>query len=638
MSVGSALWPSPLDAGAVAGGAVQLAEPLVGDTACHWLQGLPGEGGRVTIMRVTRGGPPRALLPAPWSVRSRVNEYGGGGYTLEPGGKLWFVNGGDQALCRWNEGKVERIFHAADLALGDLCWDAVHQRLLAVAEARTDRPRQSLVAVGRDGRLQELAAGADFYAAPRPSADGSRLAWLEWSHPDMPWDTTLLQCAEVEASGALRHVRRIAGQTGESLAQPEWSPAGALFVVSDREHGFWNLYQVTEAGLRAVRRSETECARPAFQFAQRMVAFPPEGGVLLAEAAQGFWQLVELSGNAGPKARLPELSDMASLHAGPAGTAVLGAGPATPATLYFRPRGETGFRAVATSLDLALNPGFVARPQALQFATTGDETAYGLYFPPAHPDHHADAPPPVRVRCHGGPTSASSSALDPKTLYWTSRGFGTLLLNYRGSTGFGRAYREALYKRWGVADAEDARAAAAELIGRGLADPDRLTISGSSAGGLTVLNALRGKGPFAAGASFYGVADLTGLAEATHRFEAHYGEQLIGAWPADRDVYEARSPLNHAGAIACPMIFFQGLDDPVVPPTQSERMANALAQNGLAVVLERFEGESHGFRRQETIARTLEAELAFYAYVLHLQTDESLPSLTFMRPRPGFVD
>ncbi|MDN5865716.1 MAG: prolyl oligopeptidase family serine peptidase, partial [Gammaproteobacteria bacterium] len=606
------LWPSPLDADTVAAGARMLAEPLVGEDACYWLQGVPEEGGRVTIMRAAPGEAPRALLPAPWSVRSRVNEYGGGAYALEPKGGLWFVNGDDQALCHCHGGKIERVFCDPNLALGDLCWDAVHPCLYAVAETRIDDPRQSLVALTGDGRIRTIAEGADFYAAPRPSPDGKRLIWLEWFNPDMPWDATLLRGADINASGAADNLRTIAGDKNESLAQPEWSPSGELFVVSDREGGFWNLHRVTDSGLHPVRKVKAECARPAFQFAQRMVAFTPEGGVLVGEAADGFWRLVELCGQDEPASPLNELSDLASLHAGPAGTAVLGGGPSTPTTLYFRPRGKNEFHAIATSLELPLDPGFISQPEALQFATERGDTAHGLYFAPAHPDHRCNTPPPVRVRCHGGPTSASSSALDPKTLYWTSRGFGVLLLNYRGSTGFGRAYREALYRLWGVADAQDARAVANELIARDLADPNRLTIAGSSAGGLTVLNALTGRSPYAAGASFYGVADLTGLAETTHRFEAHYGDKLIGLWPAERSIYEARSPLNHAEEIACPMIFFQGLDDPVVPPAQSERMASALANNGLEVVLDSFEGESHGFRRRETIARTLKAELAFY--------------------------
>lgn len=627
MSAPCRLWSSPLDADTVAAGARQLAEPLVGRDACYWLESLPGEGGRVTIMRAgADAGMARALLPAPYGVRSRVNEYGGGGYAPAPNGDVWFVNGADQALCRLHDGKIERRFQATGVALGDLAWDGAHERVLAVAENHA-AGRQSLVAVGGDGRLRELARGADFYAAPRPSPDGRRLVWLEWFNPQMPWDATVLRHAQMDASGALRGVRKIAGGRRESLAQPEWSPSGQLFVVSDREHGFWNLYLATENGLRAVRPTEAECARPAFQFAQRMVAFPPEGGTLVAEASGGLWRLVESPAGGEPEARLAALSDFASLHAGPAGTAVLGAGPTTPATLYFRPRGEHDFRAAARSLELPLAPGYLSRPETLEFPTSGGETAYGLYFPPAHPNHQRDAPPPVRVRCHGGPTAAASSALEPKNLFWTSRGFGVLFLNYRGSTGFGRAFREALYRRWGLADAEDACAAAGALIARGRADPARLTITGSSAGGLTVLNALRGESPYAAGASYYGVADLTGLVETTHRFEAHYGEQMIGPWPAERAVYEARSPRNHAGEIARPTIFFQGLDDPVVPPAQSESMARALAANGVAVTLETFEGESHGFRRGGTIARTLGAELAFYVHALGLETAETLPRI-----------
>jgi dipeptidyl aminopeptidase/acylaminoacyl peptidase len=630
MSNPYALWPSSLNPETVAAGARMLAEPRVGGDALYWLAGLPEEGGRATIMCKRDGQSPQSLLASPYNGRSCVNEYGGGAYTVTPAGEVWFVNGDDQALCRLRGESIERVFQADDFALGDLVWDATHERIVGVGEATGDAPRQMLVAIDAGARLQTLAEGADFYAAPRLSPDGQRLVWLEWSNPDMPWDATRLIGAEVRAEGTLHNMRHLAGESEESLAQPEWGPRGNLFVVSDRTDGFWNLHRVTESGLRAVHRSDAECARPAFQFAQNMVAFQPGGGFILAEAAQGVWRVIESREEATPEPVLPALTDIACLDAGPAGTAVLGAGPATPLTLYFRPAGASTFETVASSLELTLDPGFVSEPRTLEFQTGDGERAYGLYFPPAHPDRHAETPPPVRVRCHGGPTAAASSALDPKTLYWTSRGWGFLQLNYRGSTGFGRAFRKALYGRWGEADAEDARAAAWELVARGLADPERLTIAGSSAGGLTVLNALVGESPYAAGASLYGVADLTGLVDTTHRFEAHYGDTMIAPWPAGRATYEARSPLNHAAEIARPVIFFQGLDDKVVPPAQSEHMAHALAKNELPVVLETFAGESHGFKKADTIARTLAAELAFHAHILQLEPAETLPELTYL--------
>ncbi|MGH8273607.1 MAG: prolyl oligopeptidase family serine peptidase, partial [Gammaproteobacteria bacterium] len=544
------------------------------------------------------------------------------------------VNGKDQALCRVRNGAVARVFRVDGLALGDLAWDAIRERVLAVAEDR-GAGTQALVAIGTDGCLETLASGADFYAAPRLSPDGSRLAWLEWSMPGMPWDATRLILAQVSATGKIHDARCVAGGVGESLAQPEWSPEGVLHVVSDCADGFWNLHRVCDAGLVPLRRVHAECARPAFVFAQRMYAFTPEGGLVLAEAADGLWRCLEGRREGGEFTRLlGAQTEVAGLHAGAAGTAVLAGGPATPLTLFVRPRGAAEFHAAATSLDLTLDPDFVTRPEPLRFTTDNGGEALGLYFPPAHPHERLAGPPPVRVRCHGGPTAAAASALDPKTLYWTSRGFAVLELNYRGSTGYGRAYREALYGKWGVADAEDACTAARALAARGLADPARMTIAGSSAGGLTVLNALVGTSPYAAGASYYGVADLTGLAETTHRFESHYGEQLVGPWPAARAIYEARSPLHRVAEIACPVIFFQGLDDPVVPPAQSEDMARALAARGITVALETFPGERHGFRRLETVARTLTAELAFYAHGLDLVPNENLPELDYLPPFP----
>ncbi len=626
------LWASPLGAETVAVGACRLAEPWVGENAFYWLQSLSAEGGRATVMTAAHDAASLALIPAPYSVRSRVNEYGGGAWTMAAD-TLWFVNDADQGLYRIEGARVARIFQSDGLALGDLAWDATHGRLLAVAEDTRESGAsvQRIVAIRPDGTLAVLAAGADFYAAPRAAPDGSRVVWLEWSEPDMPWDASRLICADLTAQGACARVRHLAGGPGESLAQPEWSPAGDLYIASDRDGGFWNLHRMGENDLVPVRRVAAECARPAFVFAQRMYAFTPASGLILAEAAAGLWRCMEgrLDGE-GLAPRLPDMTEVAGLHAGGAGTAVLAGGAATPLTLFVRPRGETSFRALATSLDLAFDPGFVSRPEPLSFAGADGAKTHALFFPPRHPAHRAADPVPVRVRCHGGPTSAASSALEPKTLFWTSRGFGALELNYRGSTGYGRGYREALYGQWGIADTEDACAVARGLVTRGLADPVRLAIAGGSAGGFTVLNALTGNSPYAAGASHYGVADLTALAETTHRFEAHYGERLIGPWPAARAIYEARSPLNRTREINRPVIFFQGLDDPVVPPAQSERMARALAARGLPVVLETFAGERHGFRRPAVIARVLAAELAFYQRVLDLSSPESLPELDWL--------
>ncbi len=628
------LWTSPFSPTDVAGGASSLGEPRVGGTAFYWLQSVPAEEGRMTVMRLEPGGTPRSVVPEGYSVRSRVNEYGGGAWTLA-GGEVWFVNDSDQGLFRTGPGGVEKVFHAAGLALADLEWDARRRRVYAVAEEDGARARQGIVSIGEDGCLGWLAEGADFYAAPRLSPDGKRLVWLEWSEPDMPWDSTRLMHMSLGESGSPGDPVQLAGGTGESLAQPEWSARGELHVASDREGGYWNLYRLTDAGLIPVRRARAECARPAFVFAQRLYALTGDGGWVLAEVEDGLWRCLEApASGASPQPLLPGLTDIQGVASGPAGTMIVGGGPDSASAVFVRLRGESDFRPVARSLELELDPGFVSRPQPLHFATRDGATAHALYFPPAHPEHQYAGPVPIRVRCHGGPTSAASSALEPKTLYWTSRGFGVVELNYRGSTGYGREYREALYGQWGVADVADARSLARALLEQELAESGRLVIAGGSAGGLTVLGALAGKSDYAAGASFYGVADLTALTEATLRFEAHYGEKLVGPWPQARAVYEQRSPINHAERIECPVIFFQGLDDPVVPPPQSERMARVLASRGLPVVLETFAGERHGFRRPETVARTLAAELAFHCRLLELEAAEALTGLDWLENAP----
>lgn len=629
-----ALWPSPLTPRRVAAGACRLAEPRVGAGDVHWLQSRPEEGGRVTVMRLVPGGTPTPLVAAPYSVRSRVNEYGGGAYAVGADG-VWFVNDEDQALYRVVGGRLERVFVQADLALGDLEWDRVRRRVLAVAEAGA-AGRQRLIAIAGDGSVQTLAEGADFYAAPRVSPDGTRLAWLEWSEPEMPWDATRLVQGRIAPSGAVGDVHRLAGGRSESLCQPEWSPQGVLHVASDGATGFWNLCRVGAAGLAPVRRTAAECARPAFVFAQRLYAFTADGGVLLAEAAAGLWRCLEgATDGRRMRRRMPLLTEIAALAAGPAGAALVAGGAAEPLGVYVRWHGDRRFRRVATSLEFTLDPGYVSRPEPIALAGGADTGGHALYFPPAHPERTAPALPPLRLHCHGGPTAAASSALDPKTLYWTSRGFAVAELNYRGSSGYGRAYREALYGQWGVADVADACAAARRLAAAARCDPARMIVTGSSAGGFTALHALRGASPFACGAISYGVADLAGLAATPLRFEAHYGEKLVGPWPAARAVYAARSPLNRAHEIDRPVIFFQGADDPVVPPAQSERMVSALAGRGIPVAYELFPGERHGFRRPATIARTLAAELAFQAYALKLSSPEALTGIRwFAAKRP----
>jgi len=617
------LWTSPLGPERVAAGALLLAEPLAGRDAVYWLQSRPAENGRVTVMRLARGGTAEPVVPAPWSVRSRVNEYGGGAWTLG-GPDVWFVNDSDQALCRAGPQGVETVPVPIDAAFGDLEWDGFRHRILAVAEDRGSG-RQRILAVQPDGTCQALAEGADFYAAPRLSPDGRTVVWLEWSEPDMPWDATRLMAGRLNREGRVRDARCVAGGQGESLCQPEWSPDGDLYVASDRDNGFWNLCRSGPEGLEPVRRADAECARPAFVFAQRLYAFTAAGGVLLAEASDGLWRCREGARDGSRmQPRLAALSEIAGLHAGAAGAVVIGGGGAEPLGVHVRWRGEADFRTVATSLDLDLDPGFASRPEPFEFESAEKARARALYFPPAHPRETPAGAPPLRLRCHGGPTAAASSALDPKTLYWTSRGFAVVLLNYRGSTGYGRGYREALYRRWGIADVEDALGAARALAAAGRCDPARMVVAGNSAGGFTALHALRGDTPFAAGAVAYGVADLTALANAPMRFEAHYGEKLVGPWPSARATYEARSPLHHAGEIGRPAIFFQGTEDPVVPPEQSESMVAALAARGVRVAYEVFPGERHGFRRPASVARTLAAELAFHAEVLGLRSDEAL--------------
>ncbi|HSI60566.1 MAG TPA: prolyl oligopeptidase family serine peptidase [Ideonella sp.] len=610
-------WPSPISAQRIAAGGKPLYAPRLDGGQLYWLEGLAAEGGRLVVMKAGSAHP---LSPAGSNVRSRVHEYGGGAYIVA-GGTLYFSNFVDNLVYAQPEGQAARpLTQDPAQRHADFELDAARQRLLAVREDHSvagAEARNTLVALPLGGGpAQALAAGFDFYAAPRLSPDGSQLAWLCWRHPQMPWNGTELWLAQVAPDGSLAQPHRVAGGPTESLCQPMWSPAGQLYVVSDRSD-WWNLYRVEGGELQPVCPMEAEFGEPQWVFGQAMYGFAGEHEVIATCIVQGLSRLgrVDLRSGAWSEIATPYTS-FDDLVVGPGFFAALAGSPRLPQQLVRFDSAGSGHQVLASSIAELPEAGYLSSPTRLSYPSGGRQS-HAFYYPPANASCQAPAGelPPLLVIGHGGPTGLSTTTLRLALQYWTSRGFAVLDVNYGGSTGFGRPYRDSLALQWGVVDVEDCVAGARYAAEQGLADPQRMAIRGSSAGGLTVLSALIWHDVFKAGASHYGVSDLAALDADTHKFESRYTAWLV-APPEDRErVYAERSPRAHVDRLRQPVIFFQGLDDKVVPPAQSEVMVAALKAGGVPVAYLSFEGEGHGFRRLETIQATLEAELSFYAQV-----------------------
>lgn len=629
------LWPSPISAAVVAAGASPLTQLALGGPDgddMFWLAGRASEGGRSTLMR-RRGGATVELTPAPFNVRDRVHEYGGGPYAVD-GDTVYFSHFADNRLYAKQDAAEARPLSPADSArYADFVVDRARQRLIAVRElhpaaAASTQPENTLCAVGFDGHVKVLARGHDFYAAPQLSPDGRWLAWLSWDHPRMPWQGTELWLAEVLADGALTTPRLIAGGAQEAICQPEWSPDGRLHFVSDSS-GWWNLYRLNDATVEALYPMEAEFAGPHWTFGLAMYGFRSADEIVCTYIVNGVSHLARLLLRQGADGnRLVAIAhpyqEIRELRVAPDAVALLGGSPTIAlelARIELSDAAAPGqLEVLARSIADLPETAVLSVPHGVSYPSSGGRNAHAFFYPPHNAGYTAPAGslPPVIVISHGGPTSMATSTLKLATQFWTSRGFGVLDVNYGGSSGFGREYRDALRGQWGVVDVDDCIAGARYLVARGLADPARLIIRGGSAGGLTTLCALTFHDVFQAGASYYGVSDLQGLDDDSHKFESHYTEYLIGPPAQAAALYQARSPINNTDKLKRPMIFFQGLDDKVVPPQQSELMVAALRQRGVPVAYMPLEGEGHGFRKAENIVATLQAELYFYLRVFGL--------------------
>jgi len=634
-------WASPITSDLIVASSIGLGDILVDGGDVYWIESRPQEQGRSVIVRCSRDGRPADVTPAAQSeqagfnVRTRVHEYGGGAYLVSEG-VVYFSNDADQRLYR-QEGEAapvpitEAPAQPRGMRYADGVMDPLRRRMIWVREDHTagaEQPINNLVDIPLSGSQPQrvLVSGNDFYAAPRLSPDNTRLAWLEWRHPNMPWDGTELWVGSCAADGTIAEKRKVAGGDAESIFQPQWSPEGVLYFVSDRS-GWWNLYRIagdplsTSAKTEAVYPLEAEFGSAQWGFRPSRYAFASEQRLICSYSRNGSASLAAVDLNTLAVAPIAtEFTEIASLRAGADHVYFVGASPTHfPEIVELAPSsGRVAVLKHSNTQDVQAYHGYLATPQSIEFPTENQLTAFGLFYPPINRDFSGPASelPPLIVRSHGGPTSAFSSALDWSIQYWTSRGFAVLNVNYGGSTGYGRAYRERLRGKWGIVDVDDCVNGARHLAASGKVDGKRMAIRGGSAGGYTTLCALTFRDVFATGASYYGVSDLEALAKDTHKFESRYLDGLIGPYPARRDIYIERSPVHYPDRLSVPIAFFQGAEDPIVPPNQAEAMVEALKAKGVPFQYLLFDGEQHGFRRAQTIERTLDAELYFYSIFL----------------------
>jgi dipeptidyl aminopeptidase/acylaminoacyl peptidase len=624
-------WKSPITAELIASGSTGLSEVRLDGGDIYWLEMRPTEGGRSMIVRRRPDGIIEDCLPPGFNARTRVHEYGGGSYCVN-GGTLYFSNFTDHRLYRTRPGGApEPVSADGAYRYADLTWDSRQGRLLCVREDHTGEgePRSTIVAVypGRGGFGEVLASGRDFYAAPRPSPDGSSLAFVAWDHPFMPWDAAEVWLARVSESGSLGECLHVAGSRSESALEPSWSPGGTLYFVSDRTD-WWNIFRRCDGRVQPVAPCSEEYCSPLWVFGANHYAFTSPERMICASTHGGTWKLCEVETGAAKSdgVSLP-YTEIGSIQCDGSQAVFLAGSPSSPWSVVRFDLICRRAEILRSSVRLEIDPAFISIPESIEFPTGNGHTAYGLFYPPVHPRTvgPADEKPPLVVMIHGGPTSAASTALRMGIQYYTSRGVAVLDVNYRGSTGFGRRYREMLYGQWGVADVDDCCSGAEYLAARGKVDGRRMAIRGGSAGGYTTLACLAFRKVFAAGASHYGVSDCEVLAQDTHKFESRYLDTLIGPYPERRDLYVARSPIHHLEGLDRPVIFFQGLDDKIVPPNQAELMVDALKRRGVPVAYVPFEGEQHGFRKSENIRRALEAELYFFSRVFGFTLSDDIP-------------
>ena len=624
-------WKSPITSDLIVEGSVGLGQPIFDGEDIFWLEMRPKEGGRNVVVKRSVAGVNSDITPPPFNARTRVHEYGGGDYLVTQG-TVYFSNFSDQRLYRQEGLSVpEPLTAAGEMRYADGCMDQPRGRIICVREDHAREGEEavsSIVAVNLQSSEEHgsvLVEGNDFYSSPRLSPDGSQLAWLTWNHPNMPWDGCELWVGDFNEDGTLSSTRWVAGGAAESILQPEWSPDGVLYFASDRS-GWWNLERITaDGGIERVFHAKAELGMPQWVFGMSSYAFVSPELIVCSHIEQGVSTLATGDPRSGKLTQIDcPFTDIQYLRASNKEAVFRAGSPTDVATITKLDLDTRQFETLRRSNDLEVYPRYFSVPRAVEFPTEGGLTAHGFFYPPQNPDYRApeNEKPPLIVKSHGGPTAAASTALSLSVQFWTSRGFAVLDVNYGGSTGYGRQYRERLNKKWGLVDVDDCVNGARYLADRGEVDGERLIITGGSAGGYTTLCALTFRNAFRAGASHFGISDTETMARDTHKYESQYLTGLLGPYPDRKDIYYERSPINYPERLSCPVIFFQGLEDKVVPPDQAEKMVDAIRAKGIPVSYVAFAGEQHGFRQAKNIKRALDGELYFYSRVFGFQLAE----------------
>ncbi len=640
-------WKSPITAELIVAETIGLSSLRLDNNNLYWLESRPNEGGRNVIVQLDHKGAMRDINAAPFNVRTRVHEYGGGAYLVSDD-VVYFSNFADQGIYRQAisdalsepepvtpqpEARMPDA-RTPDAPANDRYADGImdrhRKRLICIREDHSEPSAEavnSVVALDLEsGVSTTLASGYDFYSSPRLSPDGNHLVWLCWNHPNMPWDGTELHQAELDADGNVVRSWKITGGEDDAVFQPEWSPDGTLYFVSDRS-GWWNLYRYAHGNIGAIFELAAEFGSPHWGFGICNYGFRSADEIICTYSDRATDCLASIEVNSGKLTIIPTAyTSLGGIRVDEGTVYMLAASPTDFSCIVKLTLDSGQQQVIKRCNELELEQGYASIPEAIEYPTEDGLTAHGFYYPPLNKDFAAPATekPPLLVKVHGGPTSATDNSLSLQIQYWTSRGVAILDVNYGGSTGYGRDYRSRLNGQWGVVDVNDTVNGANFLTKRGDVDADRLAIRGGSAGGYTTLAVLTFRDLFKAGASYYGVSDLESLAKDTHKFESRYLDTIVGPYPADLETYQERSPIHHIDQLSCPVIFFQGLEDQVVPPSQAEAMVDALRDKGLPVAYLPFECEQHGFRKAENIKRSLDAEFYFYSRVFQFEPADEI--------------
>jgi dipeptidyl aminopeptidase/acylaminoacyl peptidase len=647
-------WESPIKSAELSSGTLRLGQTQYDNDDLYWIEGRPTEGGKQILVRREKNGTITDVSPRGFNVRTLVNEYGGAPYLVR-NGKVFCSNYSDQVVYQINPDANAAVDERripltpeGEYYFADFEYDINRHRLLFVCEDHSDPTRQpvttiNVVATAKSGekstrqKMEILVSGNDFYSNPRFSPDGKLLAWISWDHPNMPWDGTALWMAEVGENGTLTKHRKIAGADDESVMQPVWSPNGDLLFISDRL-GWWNIYALPNPTKNlnpvALFEKNSDFATPPWVFGLSNYCFTGERTLAATFFEDGKWQLAFIQLDALSKTKnttlIPsDLTEMGYLTTNGSKIAMVAGSPTQQSAVVDLKLDDLSFEVVRASNPAPIAQRYTSIPKATEFPSERNLIANAYFYPPYNEDYVAPEGelPPLLLTVHGGPTSASSNSLDLEIQYWTSRGFAVMDVNYAGSSNYGRQYRQRLTLNWGLVDLEDCQNAAKFAARQGWVDPKRMAITGGSAGGYTALCALTFSDVFAAGSSHYGVSNLETLLQDTHKFESRYLDRIVGPYPAYKQVYQNRSPINNVEKLSRPIIFFQGLDDKVVPPAQTETMVAAMRSRKIPFAYLSYEGEGHGFRKAENIRRTIDAEFLFYSKMFGFEPAESLEAI-----------